>query len=78
MVYDCITDCIAWNQCDLDTYKLLLKTDEMVASLFRNFLLAQVGSGLQIELKRVMSFFNCHPVSKPCFQDMSGHQLWKV
>ena len=50
----------------------------MVASLFRNFLLAQVGSGLQIELKRVMSFFNCHPVSKPCFQDMSGHQLWKV
>lgn len=42
MVYDCITDCIAWNQCDLDTYKLLFKTDEMVASLFRNFLLAQV------------------------------------
>ena len=42
MVFDCITDCMAWNVCDMETYKMLFKTDEMVAALFRNFLLAQV------------------------------------
>ena len=44
MIFDCITDCIAWNQCDVETYKRIFKTDEMVANLFRNFLLAQVRS----------------------------------
>ncbi|KAK8811716.1 hypothetical protein WA538_000502, partial [Blastocystis sp. DL] len=68
MIFDCITDCIAWNQCDVETYKRIFKTDEMVANLFRNFLLAQ----------RILSFFNCHPVSKPCFPDMSDHHLWKT
>ena len=43
MVFDCITDCMAWNVCDMETYKMLFKTDEMVAALFRNFLLAQVA-----------------------------------
>ena len=43
MIFDCITDCIAWNTCDNETYKMLFKTDEMVAALFRNFLLAQVS-----------------------------------
>lgn len=28
--------------------------------------------------QRILSFFNCHPVSKPCFPDMSDHHLWKV
>lgn len=45
MVFDCITDCIAWNVCDVETYRMLFKTDEMVAALFRNFFLAQVGGG---------------------------------
>lgn len=25
-----------------------------------------------------MAFFNCHPVSKPAFPDLSSHHLWKV
>lgn len=44
MVFDCITDSIAWGALDQDTYRTLFKTDEMVSSLFRGFLLAQVGS----------------------------------
>lgn len=43
MIFECITDSIAWSFCDIETYKALFKTDEMVASLFHNFLLAQVG-----------------------------------
>ena len=45
MVFDCITDCIAWNVCDVETYRMLFTTDEMVAALVRNFFLAQVGGG---------------------------------
>ena len=44
MIFECITDSIAWSFCDIETYKELFKTDEMVASLFHNFLLAQVFS----------------------------------
>lgn len=42
MIFECITDCIAWSFCDTETYTTLFKTDEMVASLFHNFLFAQV------------------------------------
>ena len=45
MIFNCITDSIAWSILDESTYHLLFNTDEMVAALFRNFLLAQVGRG---------------------------------
>lgn len=78
MIFECITDCIAWSVCDTETYTMLFKTDEMVASLFHNFLFAQVSLEGIDQLQRVMSFFNCHPVSKPAFPDLSFHHLWKV
>lgn len=42
MIFNCITDSIAWSILDESTYHMLFNVDEMVAALFRNFLLAQV------------------------------------
>ncbi|SCU79614.1 LADA_0B01948g1_1 [Lachancea dasiensis] len=67
-IFTAITDTIAWTSLPRPLFKKLFRHDLMVAALFRNFLLA----------KRVMPWFNCHPVSDPELPDsISDHPMWK-
>lgn len=67
-IFTAITDTIAWTSLPRPLFKKLFRHDLMVAALFRNFLLA----------KRIMPWFNCHPVSDPELPDsISDHPMWK-
>jgi regulator-associated protein of mTOR len=57
---------IAWNILDTETFQKLFRQDLLVASLFRNFLLAE----------RIMKSFDCNPVSSPSLPKSSEHKLW--
>uniref|UniRef100_A0ACB8ELU2 Uncharacterized protein n=1 Tax=Sphaerodactylus townsendi TaxID=933632 RepID=A0ACB8ELU2_9SAUR len=54
-IFTAITDTIAWNVLPRDLFQKLFRQDLLVASLFRNFLLAE----------RIMRSYNCTPVSSP-------------
>ena len=54
-VFTAITDTIAWNVLSREQFQRLFRQDLLVASLFRNFLLAD----------RIMRSVNCPPVSWP-------------
>ena len=60
-------DCIAWNSFPAHIFDALFRKDPLVASLFRNFLLAQ----------RVMGFLNCRPLSFPRLPSTVEHPLWR-
>ncbi|SCU86549.1 LAFA_0E01530g1_1 [Lachancea sp. 'fantastica'] len=67
-IFTAITDTIAWTSLPRPLFKRLFRHDLMVAALFRNFLLA----------KRIMPWFNCHPVSDPELPDsIADHPMWK-
>ena len=67
-VFTAITDTIAWTSLPRPLFKKLFRHDLMVAALFRNFLLA----------KRIMPWYNCHPVSDPSLPDIiAEHPIWK-
>ena len=66
-IFTTITDTIAWNILPLPMFQKLFRQDLLVASLFRNFLLA----------KRIMKSFSCTPQSWPPIPDASTHQLCK-
>lgn len=67
-IFTAITDTIAWTSLPRPLFKKLFRHDLMIAALFRNFLLA----------KRIMPWYNCHPVSDPELPDsITTHPMWK-
>ncbi|KAH7387516.1 hypothetical protein KP509_16G026500 [Ceratopteris richardii] len=65
-IFTAITDTIAWNVLPRDLFKRLFRQDLLVASLFRNFLLAE----------RIMRAANCSPQSYPRLPPTHKHPMW--
>merc|ERR1719352_1924546 len=65
-IFTAITDTIAWNVLPRPLFQRLFRQDLLVASLFRNFLLAE----------RVMRASNCAPVSCPAMPPTYQHPMW--
>lgn len=65
-IFTAITDTIAWNALPRSLFQKLFRQDLLVASLFRNFLLAQ----------RVMRAAGCTPVSHPRLPMVDQHPMW--
>eukprot|EP01031_Cornospumella_fuschlensis_P030298 gene30298-36610_t len=63
-----ITDTIAWHTLPAKMFKKMFRHDLLVASLFRNFLMA----------KRIMKSFQCTPQSYPSLPDSTTHPLWEA
>ncbi|XP_024080939.1 regulatory-associated protein of mTOR isoform X2 [Cimex lectularius] len=67
-IFTAITDTIAWNTLPRDLFQKLFRQDLLVASLFRNFLLAE----------RIMRSYGCCPVSSPALPSMYQHPMWQA
>jgi regulator-associated protein of mTOR len=67
-IFTAITDTIAWNLLDTELFQKLFRQDLLVASLFRNFLLAE----------RIMRSLDCTPVSSPQLPSTYDHPLWQA
>ncbi|GAB1219661.1 hypothetical protein ENUP19_0187G0006 [Entamoeba nuttalli] len=67
-IFTAITDSIAWNVLPRPLFYKLFRQDLLIASLYRNFFLAQ----------RVMQSLKCKPISYPILPDASNHYLWVV
>ncbi|KAE8575909.1 hypothetical protein XENTR_v10003983 [Xenopus tropicalis] len=67
-IFTAITDTIAWNVLPRDLFQKLFRQDLLVASLFRNFLLAE----------RIMRSYNCSPVSSPRLPPTYMHAMWQA
>ncbi|KAJ6220879.1 hypothetical protein RDWZM_006691 [Blomia tropicalis] len=67
-IFTAITDTIAWNMLPRDLFQKLFRQDLLVASLFRNFLLAQ----------RIMRSYDCTPVSNPPIKSAHHHPMWNA
>ncbi|XP_074648053.1 regulatory-associated protein of mTOR-like isoform X2 [Tubulanus polymorphus] len=67
-IFTAITDTIAWNTLPRDLFQKLFRQDLLVASLFRNFLLAE----------RIMRSYNCTPVSNPKLPPTYQHSIWQA
>lgn len=67
-IFTAITDTIAWNTLPSPVFQRLFRQDLLVASLFRNFLLAD----------RVLRAFNCTPTSIPRLPSTAQHPLWQA
>ncbi|WOL04841.1 regulatory-associated protein of TOR 2 [Canna indica] len=65
-IFTAVTDTIAWNVLPHDLFQRLFRQDLLVASLFRNFLLAE----------RIMRAANCSPVSNPLLPPTHQHHMW--
>ncbi|KAG8050824.1 hypothetical protein GUJ93_ZPchr0009g359 [Zizania palustris] len=65
-IFTAITDTIAWNVLPHDLFQRLFRQDLLVASLFRNFLLAE----------RIMRSANCSPISFPLLPPTHQHHMW--
>ncbi|KAL5205507.1 hypothetical protein ABZP36_033716 [Zizania latifolia] len=65
-IFTAITDTIAWNVLPHDQFQRLFRQDLLVASLFRNFLLAE----------RIMRSANCSPISFPLLPPTHQHHMW--
>ncbi|RZF34630.1 hypothetical protein LSTR_LSTR008655, partial [Laodelphax striatellus] len=65
-IFTAITDTIAWNTLPRDLFQKLFRQDLLVASLFRNFLLAE----------RIMRSLDCAPVSWPELPATHQHPMW--
>ncbi|KAJ6765448.1 hypothetical protein OIU79_021612 [Salix purpurea] len=61
-----LTDTIAWNVLPHGLFQRLFRQDLLVASLFRNFLLAE----------RIMRSANCSPISHPMLPPTHQHHMW--
>lgn len=66
-IFTAVTDSIAWNVLPRKLFQKLFRQDLLLASMFRNFLLAQ----------RVMESIGCHPQSLPRLPFMGRHALWQ-
>ncbi|CAH1154387.1 unnamed protein product [Phaedon cochleariae] len=67
-IFTAITDTIAWNTLPRDLFQKLFRQDLLVASLFRNFLLAE----------RIMRSCDCTPVSSPALPSTYQHPMWNA
>ncbi|XP_045213850.2 regulatory-associated protein of mTOR-like isoform X2 [Mercenaria mercenaria] len=67
-IFTAITDTIAWNTLPRDVFQRLFRQDLLVASLFRNFLLAE----------RIMRSYNCTPISGPTLPPTYQHPMWQA
>lgn len=65
-IFTAITDTIAWNTLPRDLFQKLFRQDLLVASLFRNFLLAD----------RIMRSYDCTPISSPALPNCFRHPMW--
>ncbi|KAL3633363.1 Regulatory-associated protein of TOR 1 [Castilleja foliolosa] len=65
-IFTAVTDTIAWNVLPHDLFQRLFRQDLLVASLFRNFLLAE----------RIMRSANCSPISYPKLPSTHQHHMW--
>ncbi|CAM6047767.1 unnamed protein product, partial [Sphagnum compactum] len=65
-IFTAITDTIAWNVLPRELFQRLFRQDLLVASLFRNFLLAE----------RIMRAANCSPLSYPRLPPTHQHPMW--
>ncbi|KAG0604073.1 hypothetical protein M758_10G142500 [Ceratodon purpureus] len=65
-IFTAITDTIAWNVLPRELFQRLFRQDLLVASLFRNFLLAE----------RIMNSANCCPQSYPRLPPTHQHPMW--
>ncbi|CAN6344182.1 unnamed protein product [Urochloa humidicola] len=65
-IFTAITDTIAWNVLPHDLFQRFFRQDLLVASLFRNFLLAE----------RIMRSANCSPISYPLLPPTHQHHMW--
>ncbi|XWS22111.1 hypothetical protein CRYUN_Cryun29cG0006600 [Craigia yunnanensis] len=65
-IFTAVTDTIAWNVLPHDLFRRLFRQDLLVASLFRNFLLAE----------RIMRSANCSPISHPMLPPTHQHHMW--
>ncbi|XP_071567767.1 regulatory-associated protein of mTOR isoform X2 [Temnothorax nylanderi] len=67
-IFTAITDTIAWNTLPRDLFQRLFRQDLLVASLFRNFLLAE----------RILRSYDCTPVSSPKLPPTYQHRMWQA
>lgn len=67
-IFTAITDTIAWNILPRELFQKLFRQDLLVASLFRNYLLAE----------RIMRSYNCSPVSMPKLPPTFQHPMWQA
>ena len=67
-IFTAITDAIAWDMLPRELFRRLFRQDLLLASLFRNFLIAQ----------RVMARAGLYPVSAPSLPAMHHHPLWEA
>ncbi|ELR12837.1 regulatory-associated protein of mTOR, putative [Acanthamoeba castellanii str. Neff] len=67
-IFTAVTDTIAWNVLPKDLFQKLFRQDLLVASLFRNFLLAE----------RIMRSANCTPLSYPALPPTFQHPMWNA
>ncbi|XP_065210456.1 regulatory-associated protein of mTOR isoform X2 [Planococcus citri] len=67
-IFTAITDTIAWNVLPRDLFQKLFRQDLLVASLFRNYLLAE----------RIMRSYDCTPVSCPKLPSTFQHPMWQA
>ncbi len=67
-IFTAITDTIAWNALPRALFQKLFRQDLLVASLFRNFLLAE----------RVLRAAGCAPASHPRLPPTHQHPMWQA
>jgi len=60
------TDTIAWTTFSCDIFTQLYRSDLLIASLFRNFLLAE----------RIMKNYHCMPHTHPPLPPTNTHPMW--
>lgn len=65
-IFTAITDTIAWNTLPRELFQTLFRQDLLVASLFRNFLLAD----------RILRSYDCTPMSSPALPPTFRHPFW--
>ncbi|KAF8131557.1 hypothetical protein EV363DRAFT_1398647 [Boletus edulis] len=65
-IFTAITDTIAWTTFPRDVFTRLYRSDLLIASLFRNFLLAE----------RIMKNYHCTPHTYPTLPATNTHTLW--
>ncbi|KDR78409.1 hypothetical protein GALMADRAFT_245577 [Galerina marginata CBS 339.88] len=65
-IFTAITDTIAWTTFSRETFTRLYRCDLLIASLFRNFLLAE----------RIMKNYHCTPHTYPPLPPTNTHPLW--
>lgn len=65
-IFTAITDTIAWTTFSRELFTRLYRSDLLVASLFRNFLLAE----------RIMKNYHCTPHTYPPLPATNTHPMW--